>query len=232
MTDMVPEMLEGIEKELNRKIANDNELKKLNNKLREGTATYEDANAYAERLGKLLSNTLGKKVNVDMLPDGRMYFNIADRLMGTLLDNAYNMAADYSQKVQSNINKSSGYGLAALPGEANPDRRKNYINKISDAEDFEDVQWMMGEAVVNYTQAAVTDTIKRNAEFQSDAGAKGTIERILAPNCCEWCEKMAGVYSYPNVPDEVYMKHKDCACELKYTPKSNPNNQRIIWGRA
>lgn len=189
MTDMVPEMLEGIEKELNRKIANDNELKKLNNKLREGTATYEDANAYAERLGKLLSNTLGKKVNVDMLPDGRMYFNIADRLMGTLLDNAYNMAADYSQKVQSNINKSSGYGLAALPGEANPDRRKNYINKISDAEDFEDVQWMMGEAVVNYTQAAVTDTIKRNAEFQSDAGAKGTIERILAPNCCEWCEK-------------------------------------------
>ncbi|MCQ2087959.1 MAG: hypothetical protein MJZ37_07885 [Bacilli bacterium] len=229
--DIVPEMLESIKNEFQKKIINDPDIKALTKKLREGNADYEDANAYAVKVGELLSKTFGQKIKIDLLPDGRMYFNIADRVVGTMLDNMYKLSADYSQKVQSDINKKNGYGLAGISGKVDPDRKRNFIDKISDSEEFADVDWMLGESVVNYSQAAVSDTIKANAEFQANAGVKGTIERILAPGCCAWCEKLAGTYSYPDVPAEVYMKHKDCGCELIYTPKANNGNKRIVWSK-
>lgn len=229
--DIVPEMLESIKNEFQNKIKNDPDIKALTKKLQEGNANYEDANAYAVKVGELLSKTFGQKIKVDLLPDGRMYFNIADRVVGTMLDNMYKLSADYSQKVQTDLNKKNGYGLAGITGRVDPDRKKNFIDKISDSEEFENVDWMLGESVVNYSQAAVADTIKANVESQANAGVKGVIQRILAPGCCKWCEELEGTYEYPNVPEEVYMKHKSCECQLIYTPKANPNNKRIIWSK-
>lgn len=228
--DMVPEMLNSIEQEMEKKIRNDKEIQELNKKLREAGANYEDANRYAIRLGELLSKTFGQKINVEMLPDGKMYFNIADRVVGSMLDKVYNLSAEYSQKVQTNINSKAGYGFQGVPGVPELDRKKGFLNKLAEADSFEDVEWMLGEPVVNYSQAAVDDCIKANVEYQGNTGIKGYVERELeaGERTCEWCIALAGRYEYPNVPKEVYQRHERCRCTVSYVPAQN--NKRInVW---
>ena len=78
----------------------------------------------------------------------------------------------------------------------------------------------MDEPVKNFSQSIVDDAIRTNAEFHSKAGMSPKIIRKLAGGCCNWCRTVAGTYTYPDVPKDVYRRHQRCRCTVDYHPGS------------
>lgn len=83
-----------------------------------------------------------------------------------------------------------------VPG-INTDRIKGLKEYASAAEWYDDVKASVENALVTFSQAVVDDSVKKNADFQADAGLHPRIIRRAAYGCCKWCTNLAGSYDYP-----------------------------------
>ena len=117
-------------------------------------------------VGEILSKVLNVHITAETLPDGKMYFNIADRVLNETLKNNYSLVSDYTEGVQIRLNRQAGLKLRAQRPDFDQDRVKGFVNKLSSADDFTDVQWVLGDPMVNFTQSVVDEAIKKNAKFQ------------------------------------------------------------------
>ena len=217
MTDIVPALLEEIRNDFTKRLEQDKILAELSELITKGEATYKEASEYAARLGEILSDVLQDHISGDMLPDGRMYYNIAERILGPALTNNYELASNIAAQVQESLNQAAHIGLKAVRPLPDPDRLEGFINKVSEAEDFESVSWMLKEPVTNFTMSAVDDTVRENVEFHGRAGLSPKVTRISVGGCCEWCSELAGKYDYP-VDREIYRRHENCRCIVLYDP--------------
>ena len=77
----------------------------------------------------------------------------------------------------------------------NEDRVRGIINIVSGGK-YEDVAYILGEAVVNFTQSVIDAAVKENADFHLKAGLRPKIRRTSTGKCCEWCNRLTGVYDY------------------------------------
>jgi len=68
-------------------------LEELLEKLEENKANYLDANQYAIEIGEILSKVLGAYLSNESLPDGKMYYNIAQRLLEDVLGRNYDLVS-------------------------------------------------------------------------------------------------------------------------------------------
>ena len=216
MDDIAPEILESIKKTFNKALSTDSTIKRARTALKEGKATYNDANYLSQRYGELLSRSIQLNVSADILPDGRMYYNIADKILRPLLEMDHDEIANYCADVQTRLNEISGVGLKGLKADLNRSKVDGFIDKVSSAEKYDDVKWMVGEPIVNFSQSIVDDSIKKNAEFQYNSGLRPRVIRTAEANCCDWCSELEGEYEYPNVPREVFQRHENCRCEVVY----------------
>lgn len=223
--DIVPQLQENIYKLLAEKIADNEQLEMLKIKLAEGKAQYTDAHAYASKMGEILSQTLSESVTVELLPDGTMYFNIADRVIRPLMIDDFNAIADYAVEVQRLQNEANGIGLRSIKPELNEDRIDGIINRIS-SEPFEDVKWLLDDPLISFGMSAVDDVVKANGEFLYKAGLNPVIVRIAEYKCCKWCSNLEGKYPYGTEPKDVYRRHERCRCE---TSLSRDGKKENVW---
>ncbi|MGH0006942.1 hypothetical protein [Enterococcus gallinarum] len=79
--DIVPALLEEIQNEFDKRTYNSKRLKKALLLLQNKKASYLDVNNFAIEIGEILSDVLRTKITAEVLPDGKMYFNIADRIL-------------------------------------------------------------------------------------------------------------------------------------------------------
>ena len=73
----------------------------------------------------------------------------------------------------------------------------------------------LDQVLTNIAQNYVDEYVEKNAQFRTESGLKVRIVRSTDGKCCEWCTKMAGVYSYP-APKDVYRRHDNCGCTVTY----------------
>lgn len=218
-TDIVPELLEVIERDFNTFLQQNKEIERIRQAIEEGSATYKQAYEYAEQVGEALANSFEKNISSEVLPDGHMYFNIAERILNPTLERNHILVADVSVEIQEILNRKAGLGLKGISPELNRHRIKSIIERVVHEEIYDDVKWMLAEPVVNFTQSVVDDTIQANAEFQYQTGLYPRIIRYTqGSETCEWCRNLAGVYKYPDVPDDVYKRHDRCDCVVEYDP--------------
>lgn len=59
------------------------------------------------------------QISADTLPDGRMYYNIADRLVNAMFHDNYSRIASYCKDTQESLNKAAGIELKAQAPEFN-----------------------------------------------------------------------------------------------------------------
>lgn len=225
--DIVPELLTKIQTEFEEARLDSEVLKSLLSKLESKSAGYLDANEYAIELGEILSKALRGSVNPSNLPDGKMYYNIAKRLLTETLGRNFELISGYAQQVQKNLNDDAKIGLKVQVPELNQDRIAGIVNRFSSEENFEDVSWLLGEPIVNFTQSIIDDSIRKNAEFHYKAGLQPEIIRKSYFHCCEWCQEVQGSYKYPRVPKNVYRRHQHCHCTVDYDPKSGKTQN--VW---
>src|SRR5690625_1305644 len=108
--DIVPGMLEKIERDFNREFNQSQIIKSILKDVEEGKGNYNKANRFAIEVGTILSRVFGRHITPETLPDGRMYFNIADRILNPTLRNNHKIIAELSAEVQEQLNKSINLG--------------------------------------------------------------------------------------------------------------------------
>lgn len=227
--DVLPELLEEIQTNFEQKFGKSEVVVKALKTLEAKKATYANANDFAIEVGEILSKVLTTYVTADKLPDGKMYYNIAKRLLEPVLQRNHELVADYSTEVQTILNEKAKISIAAQPVELNQDRINGFIERFSREDKFDDVKWLLGDPIVNFTQSIVDDSIKKNAEFHAKAGLQPKIVRKTAGRCCKWCQSLAGSYNYPDVPKDVYRRHQNCRCTVDYKP--GDGKKKNIWSK-
>lgn len=229
MNDVAPELLDKVKKQFEDAMKSDKSAADLLKKVEAGTATYADASKYSEIAGKKLSKALTDNITSDILPDGKMYYNIAQRILQPTLEDNHNMVADVATEVQQNLNDVAEIGLKAQRPDLNQDKIDGIINRISSTDNYDDIAWILGEPIINISMSTVDDTVKKNFEFQGKAGLRPRIIRKSEFKCCKWCSQIAGTYKYPDVPDDIYRRHENCRCLVEYDPGDGTKDRTNIW---
>lgn len=216
MDDIVPGLLKQIQEDFQKSFDKSGIIADLYAKVRDGTATYIEANEFAVEVGDILANVYKRNLSSEVLPDGKMYYNIAERILNPTLKNSYDLITDVTSRVQEKLNKDAGIGIKAIKPDINQDRVDGMVNKVSSAENYDDVAWVLDEPVKNMSQSIVDDSIRENTEFQYSAGLFPKIIRTSSGNCCDWCNKIVGEYNYPDVPKDIFRRHNYCRCKVDY----------------
>ncbi|WP_010247788.1 hypothetical protein [Peptoniphilus rhinitidis] len=227
--DIVPELLEKIQNEFKNKTEKSKVLKKKILALKAGKATHLDSNEFAIEVGNILADVFKNEITEDVLPDNKMYYNIAKRLIEPNMKSNYDIVSDYSRNVQEVLNKKSNISLKAIKPELNQDRIDGIVNKMCEYDDFKEGKWLLEEPIKNFTQSIVDDTIKTNADFQYKSGLTPKIVRKEVGSCCDWCKEVVGVYEYPDVPKDVYRRHRFCNCTVDYLPGNG--KKQDVWSK-
>lgn len=218
MKDIAPELLERIEKEFKRTFEADSTIRNLYKKIKDGTATYEDAQSFAVKTGELLADTFKRNLSSEILPDGRFYYNIASRILSSTLGKNHDLISDYSADVQNISNRKAGIRIKAQTADPDQERIDGIVDIVSGKSRFDDIAYMLKEPVINFGQAVVDETLRKNIEFQGKSGKSPKVIRRATGKPCRWCAAIAGTYTYPDVPKDVFRRHQRCRCIVEYDP--------------
>lgn len=234
--DIVPGLLEAIKKRFDELKENDSKLTQLAKALDEGKATQQDAFFYAKEIGILRRKVLDELVTDDILPDGRMYYNIAERLFNNNLYEDYKLICDYCKEAFTQVNNNAGINIKGQIPEYNQNKTDGIIEIADRAEQYSDVRNEIGEAIETNSKGVYDDTVRANAKFQYSSGLQPTIIRTAVGKTCKWCAEVAGRYDYRSVSDtgnDVFRRHANCDCLVVYSPHKgiyqNVHGKRNQW---
>ena len=224
--DIVPKLLDDLKKEFLKKY-------KANKKIPKLLEDKNHANAYlyAQEVGEILAEVFESKLSASILPDGKMYFNIAERILNETLGNNHKLVTEYAVELQTALNKEAGIGLKPKTNKVNQDRIDGLVNRLSTEDNFDEVKWILKAPVANFSLSVIDDFIMTNADFHAKAGLKPKITRYVNSEHCEWCDKLAGTYDYP-VDRIIYARHENCDCIVEYHPKDGrgiQNSHTKVW---
>lgn len=197
MKDVAPELLEEIKEEFQKRFDKNEEIKRLYEKVRKKNASYKDAHKFAEETGEILAEAFGTAIFPERLPDGRMYYNIANRIIPEMLKKNYDLTTDISMDIQKIINENAGIGIKAIRPKFNEDKVQGIVNIVSGKEEYEKIAYMLVEPIVNFTQSIVDD-----AAVAMIQGADGAVSGMaMSPTFSSALAKLKanGVRLYPEL---------------------------------
>lgn len=227
--DVVPELQDQIGTLFRSSILRDRTLQRVGKRIETGRADLSDAHAFAERLGFNLSDALVGTLTQENLPNGTLYYNIAERTVIPALENNYELVNEAATTIQKTIDQQVGIGLGSVRADFPLERIQNLIDKMT-ADDItyeQVIRWLM-EPIVNNSEAFADDYIRANADFRAKAGLRTKITRRVANNCCDWCAAMAGTWIYGSEPPDIYRRHEYCRCTVTYQSDKTSQN---VWSK-
>ena len=225
--DIAPALLEQLRKAFSDKLISSEKANEIFSIIREGKPTYTEVNELSIEVGDILAEVFQENLSSEILPDGRMYYNIAKRTVEPMMINNYDIVVDNAVEVQEYLNRESGMGIKAQVPEVNRSRIDGIINRLDEAEFFDDIKWILDEPIKNFTQSIVDDMVEANIDFHHKLGLQPKIIRKAEPNCCDWCSAIDGVYEYPDVPEDIYRRHRFCRCTVEYDPSDS--RRQNVW---
>lgn len=252
MVDIAPSLYERVNESFKDLLERNSKIKAIQKKIKEGGATYEDATEYAIEVGESLRRAF-TDITAEALPDGVMYYNIADRVVRPNMVEQHEIVADVAEAVQKDLNLKAGLGLNAIRPLIDNNRIQGIIDKVS-ATGFNEAKWILGEPVINYAQSVVTEAIYQNAGMHAKIGLRPKIIRTAEPYGvrtvvrgrkrytykvpCDWCKLLEGVYDYAEVStgSDVWRQHENCRCLITYDPgngkRENVRTKKIYDSQA
>lgn len=223
MTDIAPELLEKVRQSFEAETA------VLKEEITKGVKSYEEAYSYAIKVGEALSRSFGVNITPEVLPDGRMYYNIADKVVRPMLLAEHELTSQAAVSAQRFVNREAGIGIRPLEAEFDAERAQGIIDRVS-SQPFEEIKWILNEPVKTFSKNVVDQTLEKNVEFQGKSGLSPKIRRTALGDACPWCQAVAGTYTYPQVPKDVYRRHANCDCVVEYIdPGKYPGMRQNVW---
>lgn len=221
MDDISPELLSQVQRAFNHAFYRDETIRRILTKIHDEKATYSEMRALAERMGEIAGKSLNEALTADALPDGTLYYNIAEKVVGNTLNAIHVQVDDLVQQVQTGLNKKASIGLKAQSVPVDNDRISGIVNAASHTDTLEQAHSVIERSTVNYSQHVVDEAVRVNAGFQYEAGLNPKVIRKTNGKCCDWCKQRAGKYDYEDVKatgNDVWKRHLDCKCIIEYDP--------------
>lgn len=200
----------------------------IESKLKLKTASYRDAQVYAQDVGGMLAAVL-REYLPEALTDGRLYRAAAEILVEGPMKKASGDVAEVARKIQQSLNDNAGIGINAITPDVNQDQIDGIITGICNAESYAGNAELFLDQVGNFLEGYVDDFVRKNAGFQSDSGLTIYVQRIADAKCCTWCNSLAGTYEYDDVRDkgnDVWRRHNNCHCQIIYDPQGSKRRRR------
>ncbi len=231
MADIGAELLEKIRAEFQKTCKADKYIQSVLKKIEGGTAKMEEVALLSKQLGFRASQAIGAHVNVAALPDGKMYYNIADTILTGVLKDNYDIINSAATECQKALDSQAGINITPQQAEFPTERVQAVANAASIPDITEEVMIRrMTAPAQNITESFYNDYVQTNVKFRSDAGLDCYIIRNDHGGCCEWCAKLAGKYHYPeDVPKDVYRRHDNCGCTVTYL---NGRKAQNVWDKT
>lgn len=128
--DIAPELYEKIEKEFEKRLNADKDIQSFLKKKKEKKATSEEVSLYAANLGKCASKALISNLTEENLPNGRLYWNIAERTIIPLLKKVHGMVNDAAIEVDGYEDERNGIHIIGQRTEFPVYRARDLVNKM------------------------------------------------------------------------------------------------------
>lgn len=231
MADIGAELLEKIRTEFRKSCKADKYIQSFLKKIDGGTAEMEEVALLSKRLGLRASQAIGAYVNASALPDGKMYYNIADTILTGVLKDNYDVINSAAAECQKALDSQVGINITPQQAEFPTERVQAVVNAASMPDIAEEVMIRrMTAPAQNITESFYNDYVQKNVKLRSDAGLDCYIIRNDHGGCCKWCSKLAGKYHYPeDVPKDVYRRHDNCGCTVTYL---NGRKAQDVWSKT
>lgn len=231
MADIGAELLEKIRTEFQKTCKADKYIQSVLKKIEGGTANMEEVALLSKQLGFRASQAIGAHVNVAALPDGKMYYNIADTILTGVLKDNYDIINSAATECQKALDSQVGINITPQQAAFPTERVQAVVNAASIPDIAEEVMIRrMTSPTQNITESFYNDYVQTNVKFRSDAGLDCYIIRNDHGGCCKWCSKLAGKYHYPeDVPKDVYRRHDNCGCTVTYL---NGRKAQNVWSKT
>ena len=198
MSEFGQTLLGTVSQDFQKKMKSDRKIKRLAKRIRDGTVYYEGANEYSVRVGELLSESLLE--NTETL--AFMSEEVANDLLYPLLTADHEILSEIVKQVQTNMIEANDLGLSALMPDLDTNRIDGLVEKIASYASFDEARYLLGEPIINYSQAVVDEGMRKNAEATSRLGMRSIIRRKTAPSEVSRGDKIVRskkgkVYRYP-----------------------------------
>ena len=128
--DIAPQLASNINNTFDSMIAADAVIKGFNAKLANETVTQRDVFNYAQRVARHAASSLSFSITPEVLPDGRIYWNIATRTIKPLLQRVHELINDAANAVQSIEDRKANIGIKPKSAPFPDDRISDLLNKL------------------------------------------------------------------------------------------------------
>ncbi|MDO4679683.1 MAG: hypothetical protein Q4A55_00180 [Aerococcus sp.] len=216
-----------VNKTYHQRITNDSKIQAL---LQGKKRSHKQADEFAKQTAKQLGASIQDHVYSAVLPDGRMSYEMADHVIGKMLEESYRDVDDFTASVQKSLNKDAKLGIKAQKTDFNTNMAKGLVNKVSEADNFDAFTSQLNTLLETFHKNIVLDNLQKNVELHRRAGLHPHIERRYFGGC-DWCQKLAGDYDYPDeTPHDVFRRHKNCNCVVEYFPYKG--KKQDVWSKV
>lgn len=218
--DVSQDILNAVIKDFEKKYKSSKAVNNLILKIEKGTASHMDSYRFAQKVSDFLNYAIKKNMTEGTLPNGKLYYHIAESVLTPLLKNNHALITNYAKDVQTMLNKKDDIPFKGRTAKCNTDRIDGICSEFSRAEKFEAEQAELADSIDNYSLSSVDDTIKENARFLNNIGYYEVVERKADNGACKWCRSIEGTYDYSNDMDTtVFKRHKRCRCTIEVRRK-------------
>ena len=203
-------------------------LQSIIKKLESGNATFADVDAFTQATGAVLKKAFEKSIVES--PKSFVEEEMLTEILGDIFGDNYELINSVAENIQKQLDKAAGIGIKPQRADFPSERIENFA-KITAQKDLTDKAALseFTASVENINGSIFTDYIRANAEFRDKAGLQVYVIRTDHGGCCEWCAKLAGKYVYPDVPKDVWRRHKRCSCEITYVNERAGTYDKISY---
>lgn len=128
--DIVPELYEKIHSDFEQKINANKPIKTFRSRLKKKTADAQGVSLYAAELGKCAAYALTHNLIQENLPNGKLYWNIAERTILPLLKECHLIVMAAASEVQRQEDEKEGINLKPIEPEFPIYRVRDFMNKL------------------------------------------------------------------------------------------------------
>lgn len=236
MEDIAPELYKQINADFTAAVRNDGTIKTLVTKGNSRPLTNAELRTISTRLGDHASKALQKTLTVNNLPDGKLYWNIAERTIKPVMEQIYsteNLLAANALKLKD---KAAGVNVAISKGVDPAERIREIMDFAANSTTAEEISNALNLPVKTTALDFDDDFMEANAKLRDGMGFKQVITREYdgvgladGRRPCNWCIGRSGTYySYQEAKDAgAFERHTGCGCTIDWDMSENVTNEEV-----
>ena len=233
MEDIAPELYKQIEADFNAAVKSDGTIKAITAKLNKRPLSNKELTTISTRLGNHASAALQKTLTVENLPDGKLYWNIADRTIRPVMEQVYSLSNSVQMLSQRVADQAAGVNIAISTGADPANRIREIMDFAANSNTAEELHNALNLPVKTTALDFNDDFIRANADIRNEMGFTQTVVREYdgvglanGTRPCNWCTGRAGTWSYDEAKDNgVFERHVGCGCTIEVISSDKVKNE-------